>query len=87
MCKKKKFPFTYDGIANINSNLGHNIKEFWQGWFVAVKFNAHSINFRTKINPESTLNYNFCLQSIYLVERDESKPMYIPAKQEQDPDN
>lgn len=27
---KKKFPFTYYGIINNNSNLSYNIKKFWQ---------------------------------------------------------
>ena len=28
VCDRKKFSFTYDGIANIDPNPGHEIEEF-----------------------------------------------------------
>lgn len=49
----KKFSFTYNNIANINSNPDYNID-------IAVQFNAYSINFKSKTNSKSTFNYHFC---------------------------
>lgn len=82
-----KFSFIYDGIADINPNPGHDIVEFQQGRFVVVEFSALSINFKSKTNPKSTLNYNFRLQSIYLIEEDEQRSTSTPAKWQQDPDD
>lgn len=84
VCNRKKFPFTYDNIADINPNISYNIKEFQCVRFIAVKCSAHFIHFRSKSNFKGTLNYNFCLQSIYLVKEYKPKLIFTPAKRERD---
>ena len=87
VCDGKKFPFTYDGIADVNPNPGHEIEEFRRGRFVAVEFSAHSINFRTKTNPGGTYNYNFRLWSVYLVDQSQPISTSMPAKRKREPDD
>ncbi len=58
---KETFILTYNGIADINSNPGHNIKQFWPGRNVVAKFSTCIINFKSIAKPDSTFNYNFCL--------------------------
>lgn len=82
MSNEMKFPFTYDGIANIYLNPSHNIKQFRPSQFVIIEFNTHFINFRFKTNLNNTLNYNFRFQSIYLIEDNKPRLMSIPAKWE-----
>lgn len=66
----KTFLFTYNGIANKNSNSKHNIKQFRPEQFVAAEFSIYAINFTSKSKLDSIFNYNFCLLNIYLVDKD-----------------
>ncbi len=68
LCSEGTFPFTYDGIANINPNPGHDIDQFRPGQNVAAKFSIHAINFKSTAKSDGTFNYNFRLQSVYLVD-------------------
>lgn len=83
-CNKGIFLFIYNNIANKNLNPGYKIEQFQVNQFVAVKFNIYAINFRFKITIEDILQYNFCLWSIYIIEK--SKAIFISSKQKKDPD-
>lgn len=78
-----KFLFIYNSITNNNLNPGHNIKKFWRGRFVAVKFSNYTINFKSKTNQKDTFKYYFCLWSIYFVNGDQS--MSASTKQKPNP--
>lgn len=82
LCDTKTFPFTYNSIASKNPNLGHDIEEFRPERFIAAEFSTHAINFRSKSKPNGTFNYNFCLFSVYLVDKD-PQPISTPTKQKQ----
>ncbi len=69
LCSEGTFPFTYDGIADINPNSGHDIDQFRPGRNVAAEFSTHVINFKSTAKPDGTFNYNFRLRSVYLVSR------------------
>ena len=85
LCDKKKFPFTYNGIKDENPNPGYDVEEFRQGREVAVEFTTHAINFRTVSKPDLTFNYNFRLQSLYLVES-ERTTISTPSRRKRGPD-
>lgn len=78
---KKIFPFTYNGISDINPNLGYDIEQFWLRRNVASKFSTHIINFKSTAKSDNTFNYKFQLQKVYLVNR--SPIIFIPKKQKQ----
>ncbi len=59
LCSKRTFPFTYNGIADINPNPGHDIDQFWPGRNVVAEFSSHAINFKSTAKPDGTFNYNF----------------------------
>lgn len=86
VCDKKKFLFTYNNIIDISLNSDYKIQEFLQGRFIAVEFSIYPISFKSKSNPKGTLNYNFCLKSIYLVNNEKPKPMSNSTNWEQNPD-
>ncbi len=81
---KRTFPFTYDGIADINPNHGHDIDPFGPRQNVAAEFSTHAINFKSTAKPDGTFNYNFCLRNIYLV--DGGLTISTPKKRKQGPD-
>lgn len=85
LCDEKKFPFTYNGVDDRNPNPGYDLKEFRHGREVAVEFTTHAINFKTALNPDQTFNYNFRLQSLYLIES-ERTIVSTPSKRKRGPD-
>lgn len=80
------FPFTYNGIGDANPNPGYDPDEFRNGRSVAVKFTTHAINFRSGKNPTGTYNYNFRLQSLYLVDSGK-KVVSTPSWKKRGPDD
>ncbi len=84
LCSEETFLFTYDGIADINPNLGHDIDQFRPGRNVAAKFSTHVINFKSTAKLDGIFNYNFRPQSVYLVNG--GPTISIPKKRKRGPD-
>lgn len=68
ICDSSKLPFTYDVISDPNPNPGCDIEEFRPGRMVVMEFTTYSRNFRNVKNPTGTMDYNFKLQSTYLID-------------------
>ena len=85
LCNSNVFPFTYDGIADTNPNPGYDREEFRKGRHVAVEFTTHAINFRSKKNPGGTFNYNFWMQSLYLIDGGK-REVSTPSRRKRGPD-
>lgn len=59
LCNIKIFSFTYNSIADKNSNSSYNIEEFRPEQFLAAEFSTHAINFRSKSNQTIILTTTF----------------------------
>lgn len=80
VCNRNVFLFTYDWIADANPNPGYDQEEFRKGWYVAVEFTTHTINFCSKKNPGGTFNYNFQMQSLYLIDSGKREVLTLSKK-------
>lgn len=54
-----RFLFTYNGMTNINSNLGYTFNKFVIGQTIIMQFQVHSLNFQTAKKPDAKLEYTF----------------------------
>ncbi len=61
LCNEGTFPFTYNDIADINPNSGHDIEQFRPKRNITAKFSTYAINFKSTAKPDGTFNYNFRL--------------------------
>lgn len=68
LCDKRKIRFTYNRVNNKNPKSGFDVAKFCQRRKVAVEFTTHAINFKTVSKSDLIFNYNFRLQSLYLIQ-------------------